>query len=132
MGHAKWLTFRVLILSVVAYGGQHASKKLKMVKQGIDISQEASPARFINFIANRDRGRKCKSLKVLLSFSMLLESYAFHFLGHYLYVTYTELTLLSVMLPVYLIPCQHNCSIWIVHLLCSVVFLLATLVNVCS
>ncbi|XP_004960997.1 chromatin modification-related protein EAF1 B isoform X1 [Setaria italica] len=48
----------------VAYGGQHAPKKLKMVKQGIDISQEASPARFINFIANRDRGRKCKSLKM--------------------------------------------------------------------
>jgi hypothetical protein len=60
-----------LILSIVAYGGQHAFKKLKMVKQGIDISQEASPARFVNFIANRDRGRKCKSLKVLLSFSML-------------------------------------------------------------
>ncbi|OEL27980.1 Chromatin modification-related protein EAF1 A [Dichanthelium oligosanthes] len=59
----------------VAYGGQHASKKLKMVKQGIDISQEASPAasqmsnmanpaRFIKIIANRDRGRKCKALKM--------------------------------------------------------------------
>jgi len=47
-----------------------------MGKQGIDISQEASPvasqmsnmanpARFIKFIANRDRGRKCKALKVL-------------------------------------------------------------------
>jgi len=65
-----------LILSIVAYGGQHASKKLKIGKQGIDISQEASPvasqmsnmanpARFIKFIANRDRGRKCKALKVL-------------------------------------------------------------------
>nr|CAB3460547.1 unnamed protein product [Digitaria exilis] len=59
----------------VAYGGQHASKKLKMVKQGIAISQEASPAtsqmsnmanstRLIKIIANRDRGRKCKALKV--------------------------------------------------------------------
>lgn len=59
----------------VAYGGQHASKKLKIVKQGINISQEASPvtsqmsdmanpARFIKIIANRDRGRKCKALKI--------------------------------------------------------------------
>ncbi|XP_020399005.1 chromatin modification-related protein EAF1 B isoform X3 [Zea mays] len=58
----------------VAYGGQHASKKLKMGKQGIDISQETSvasqmsnmahPARFIKIIANRDRGRKCKALKM--------------------------------------------------------------------
>ncbi|WVZ99822.1 hypothetical protein U9M48_045066 [Paspalum notatum var. saurae] len=59
----------------VAYGGQHASKKLKMTKQGVDISQEASPvasqmsnmanpARFIKIIANRDRGRKCKALKM--------------------------------------------------------------------
>lgn len=66
-------------LSVVAYGGQHASKKLKMVKQGMDISQEASPAasqmsnmansaRLIKIIANRDHGQKCKALKVL-SFS---------------------------------------------------------------
>ncbi|KXG22683.1 chromatin modification-related protein EAF1 B isoform X1 [Sorghum bicolor] len=62
----------------VVYGGQHASKKLKMGKQGIDISQEASPvasqmsnmanpARFIKFIANRDRGRKCKTLKMTSS-----------------------------------------------------------------
>ncbi|KAF8783591.1 hypothetical protein HU200_000531 [Digitaria exilis] len=61
--------------SGIAYGGQHASKKLKMVKQGIAISQEASPAtsqmsnmanstRLIKIIANRDRGRKCKALKV--------------------------------------------------------------------
>jgi hypothetical protein len=67
----------VLIYSIVAYGGQHASKKLKMGKQGIDISQETSvasqmsnmahPARFIKIIANRDRGRKCKALKVLSS-----------------------------------------------------------------
>ncbi|CAN6349991.1 unnamed protein product [Urochloa humidicola] len=59
----------------VAYGGQHASKKLKMVKQRIGISQEASPAAsqmsnmanpagFIKVIANRDRGRKCKALKM--------------------------------------------------------------------
>ncbi|KAF8726900.1 hypothetical protein HU200_019382 [Digitaria exilis] len=61
--------------SGIAYGGQHVSKKLKMVKQGIAISQEASPAtsqmsnmanstRLIKIIANRDRGRKCKALKV--------------------------------------------------------------------
>ncbi|KAJ1264384.1 hypothetical protein BS78_09G259100 [Paspalum vaginatum] len=59
----------------VAYGGQHASKKLKMTRQGVDISQEASPvasqmsnmanpAKFINIIANRDRARKCKALKM--------------------------------------------------------------------
>ncbi|XP_062232326.1 chromatin modification-related protein EAF1 B-like [Phragmites australis] len=60
-----------------ANGGQHASKKLKMMKQGIDISQEASPfasqmsnmaspARFIKIIANRDRGRTCKAPKAQL------------------------------------------------------------------
>ncbi|XP_039840616.1 chromatin modification-related protein EAF1 B-like isoform X6 [Panicum virgatum] len=59
----------------VAYGGQHASKKLKILKQGVDISQEAShaasqmsnmanSARFIKFITNRDRGRRCKALKM--------------------------------------------------------------------
>ncbi|CAN6331761.1 unnamed protein product [Urochloa humidicola] len=59
----------------VAYGAQHASKKLKMVKQRIGISQEASPATsqmsnmanpagFIKLIANRDRGRKCKAQKM--------------------------------------------------------------------
>ncbi|XP_062180648.1 chromatin modification-related protein EAF1 B-like isoform X2 [Phragmites australis] len=62
----------------IAIGGQHASKKLKMMKQGIDISNEASPvpsqmsnmanpARFIKIIANRDRGRKCKALKMASS-----------------------------------------------------------------
>jgi len=62
-------------LSIVAYGGQHASKKLKILKQGVDISQEAShaasqmsnmanSARFIKFITNRDRGRRCKALKM--------------------------------------------------------------------
>ena len=80
-----------IALSIVPYGGQHASKKLKIVKQGVDILQEAShaasqmsnmanSARFIKFITNRDRGRRCKALKVL-SFSTL-ESYAFLFVSH--------------------------------------------------
>lgn len=75
------LTILCFDLSIVAYGGQHASKKVKLVKQGIDISQEASPvasqmsnmanpARFIKIIANRDRVRKCKSLKVLTFFRL--------------------------------------------------------------
>ena len=57
-----------IALSIVPYGGQHASKKLKIVKQGVDILQEAShaasqmsnmanSARFIKFVTNRDRGR---------------------------------------------------------------------------
>jgi uncharacterized damage-inducible protein DinB len=67
----------VLLLYVVSNGVHHASKKLKMMKQGIDSSAEASrvasqmsnmanPGRFIKIIANRERGRKCKALKVLL------------------------------------------------------------------
>uniref|UniRef100_A0ACD5TCW4 Uncharacterized protein n=1 Tax=Avena sativa TaxID=4498 RepID=A0ACD5TCW4_AVESA len=60
----------------VANGGQHASKKLKMMKQGVDISQEAShvashmsnmanPAKVIKIITNnKDRGRKVKALKM--------------------------------------------------------------------
>ncbi|KAL6618658.1 hypothetical protein ACP70R_033797 [Stipagrostis hirtigluma subsp. patula] len=62
----------------VANGGQHALKKLKLMKQGVDISQESSPvasqmsnmanpAKFIKIIANRDRGRKCKALKMTFS-----------------------------------------------------------------
>lgn len=61
--------------SNVTNGGQHAFKKLKMMKQGIDISQEASPvasqmsnmanpAKIIKIITNRDRGRKVKALKM--------------------------------------------------------------------
>jgi hypothetical protein len=67
----------VLLLYVVSNGVQHASKKLKMMKQGIDSSAEASrvasqmsnmanPGRFIKIIANRECGKKCKALKVLL------------------------------------------------------------------
>ena len=64
-------------VTIVANGGQHASKKLKMMKQGMDISQEAShvashmsnmanPAKVIKIITNnKDRVRKVKALKVL-------------------------------------------------------------------
>lgn len=59
--------------TIVANGGQHASKKLKMMKQGMDISQEAShvashmanPTKVIKIITNnKDRGRKVKALKM--------------------------------------------------------------------
>ena len=70
-------TMSCLYVTIVANGGQHASKKLKMMKQGMDISQEAShvashlsnmanPAKVIKIITNnKDRGRKVKALKVL-------------------------------------------------------------------
>ncbi|KAK3137821.1 hypothetical protein QOZ80_5AG0360920 [Eleusine coracana subsp. coracana] len=59
----------------VTNGVQHASKKLKMMKQGIDnspaafrvasqMSNMANSARFIKIIANRERGKKCKALKM--------------------------------------------------------------------
>ena len=99
-----------IALSIVPYGGQHASKKLKIVKQGVDILQEAShaasqmsnmanSARLIKFVTNRDRGRRCKALKVL-SFSTS-ESYAFPFVGHQ-HIYWIEPFV--VVLPVYLIP----------------------------
>ncbi|CAM0953360.1 unnamed protein product [Alopecurus aequalis] len=62
--------------TIVANGGQHASKKLKIMKQGMDISQEASqvathmsnmanPGKVIKIITNnKDRGRKVKALKM--------------------------------------------------------------------
>ncbi|XP_047094521.1 chromatin modification-related protein EAF1 B-like isoform X2 [Lolium rigidum] len=62
--------------TIVANGGQHASKKLKMMKQGMDMSQEAShvashmsnmgnPGKVIKIITNnKDRGRKVKALKM--------------------------------------------------------------------
>jgi hypothetical protein len=67
----------VFYVTIVANGGQHASKKLKMMKQGMDMSQEAShvashmsnmgnPGKVIKIITNnKDRGRKVKALKVL-------------------------------------------------------------------
>ncbi|KAG8086576.1 hypothetical protein GUJ93_ZPchr0010g7291 [Zizania palustris] len=62
----------------IAHGGQHTLKKLKLMRQGIDISQEASPvasqmsnisnsAKIIKIITNRDRGRKGKALKMASS-----------------------------------------------------------------
>uniref|UniRef100_A0A0D9WKI8 HSA domain-containing protein n=1 Tax=Leersia perrieri TaxID=77586 RepID=A0A0D9WKI8_9ORYZ len=64
--------------NIAAHGGQHALKKLKLMRQGIDISQETSPvtsqmsnmansAKIIKIITNRDRGRKGKALKVASS-----------------------------------------------------------------
>ncbi|XBJ21314.1 hypothetical protein VPH35_011989 [Triticum aestivum] len=61
--------------TIVANGGQHASKKLKTMKQGIYIKQEPSqvpsqmsnmaPAnKIIKIITNKDRGRKVKALKM--------------------------------------------------------------------
>ncbi|KAF0926677.1 hypothetical protein E2562_027117 [Oryza meyeriana var. granulata] len=63
--------------NIAAHGGQHALKKLKLMRQGIDISQEASPvasqmsnmansAKIIKIIT-RDRGRKGKALKAMTS-----------------------------------------------------------------
>ncbi|XP_006654875.1 chromatin modification-related protein EAF1 B-like isoform X2 [Oryza brachyantha] len=64
--------------NIAAHGGQHSLKKLKLMRQGIDISQEASPvasqmsnmansAKIIKIITNRDRGRKGKALKLASS-----------------------------------------------------------------
>ncbi|EEC79795.1 hypothetical protein OsI_21223 [Oryza sativa Indica Group] len=64
--------------NIASHGGQHALKKLKLMRQGIDISQEASPvasqmsnmansAKIIKIITNRDRGRKGKALKMASS-----------------------------------------------------------------
>ncbi|KAL5230800.1 hypothetical protein ABZP36_029576 [Zizania latifolia] len=64
--------------NIAAHGGQHTLKKLKLMRQGIDISQEASPvasqmsnmansAKIIKIITNRDRGRKGKALKMASS-----------------------------------------------------------------
>uniref|UniRef100_A0A0E0L6K1 Myb-like domain-containing protein n=1 Tax=Oryza punctata TaxID=4537 RepID=A0A0E0L6K1_ORYPU len=64
--------------NIASHGGQHALKKLKLMRQGIDISQEASPvasqmsnmansAKIIKIITNRDRGRKGKALKIASS-----------------------------------------------------------------
>ncbi|KAM3300794.1 hypothetical protein ACQJBY_041693 [Aegilops geniculata] len=61
--------------TIVANGGQHASKKLKTMKQGIYIKQEPSQVpsqmsnmapsnKIIKIITNKDRGRKVKALKM--------------------------------------------------------------------
>ena len=82
-------------VKIVANGGQHASKKLKTMKQGIYIKQEPSqvpsqmsnmaPAnKIIKIITNKDRGRKVKALKVLSSLYITVIFLSFYLRIHYM------------------------------------------------
>jgi hypothetical protein len=92
---------------IVANSGQHASKKLKMMKQGMDISQEAShvvshmsnmanPAKVIKIITNnKDRVRKVKALKVL-SFRRISVTFLSLCLCRYYMITADEILSFSL------------------------------------